>query len=82
MFDQFGYIQVDVQFINYANEEDLNPVKYDMICPLLKTNAIDNNVLNWSSKWCRVRILEKNRCSFRCPEAQKIKEMDDNDEKR
>ena len=74
MFDRFGYIQVEITEIVRPNEENIKPVKYNVICPKLKSNGKPNNKLNWNTKWCLDRIRYNYRCTFRCPIAKRIKE--------
>lgn len=66
-------IETHIDFDNERNQEYICPLCHDIICPMLKSNGTENNILNWNISQCIIRIAENNRCTFRCPVAIKLR---------
>lgn len=82
MFDHNGYIQVDPDYVEEKNTENIAPVKYNVSCPRLKSKKLNNNVLNWHTDWCLKRIEYNAGCSITCYIAKQIrKEINDGNSK-
>jgi hypothetical protein len=65
--------QTDVDYDLERNQENIRPLKQNVICPKMKSNGTPNNKKNWNTIQCIERIRSKNSCIKQCPIAKKIK---------
>ena len=67
-------IELDIDYDIERNQENIKPIKPNVVCPKMKSSKTSNNIPNWNISQCIMRIEESNKCTFRCEVAKKIKD--------